>query len=64
LARFGRSQARRIATGSSGPGRLRFECGIYRQPHSKYAVCWRHAGRLRFRTVGSDLAERGVRGWH
>jgi hypothetical protein len=40
LARFGRSQARRIS------------------------VCWRHAGRLRFRTVGFDLAERGVRGWH
>jgi integrase len=43
--------------GSSGPGRVRVERGIYRQPNSKYAVCWRHAGRLRFRTVGFDLAE-------
>jgi hypothetical protein len=43
--------------GSSGPGRVRVERGIYRQPNGKYAVCWRHAGRLRFRTVGFDLAE-------
>jgi hypothetical protein len=42
--------------GSSG-GRGRVERGIYRQPNGKYAVCWRHAGRLRFRTVGFDLAE-------
>jgi integrase-like protein len=42
--------------GSSGPGRVRVERGIYRQPNRKYAVCWRHAGRLRFRTVGFDLA--------
>ena len=42
--------------GSSGPGRVRVERGIYRQPNGKYAVCWRHAGRLRFRTVGFDLA--------
>jgi hypothetical protein len=38
--------------GSSGPGRVRVERGIYRQPNGKYAVCWRHAGRLRFRSVG------------
>jgi hypothetical protein len=42
--------------GSSGPGRVRVERGIYRQPNGKYAVCWRHAGRLRFRTVGFDVA--------
>ncbi len=41
--------------GSSGPGRVRVERGIYRQRNGKYAVCWRHAGRLRFRTVGFDL---------
>jgi integrase len=41
--------------GPSGPGRVRVERGIYRQPNGKYAVCWRHAGRLRFRTVGFDL---------
>jgi integrase len=43
--------------GSSGPGRVRVERGIYRQPNGKFAVCWRHAGRLRFRTVGFDVAE-------
>ncbi len=43
--------------GSSGPGRVRVERGIYRQPNGKYAVCWRHADRLRFRTVGFDVAE-------
>jgi integrase len=43
--------------GSSGPSRVRVERGIYRQPNGKYAVCWRHAGRLRFRTIGFDLAE-------
>lgn len=43
--------------GSSGPGRVRVERGIYRQQNGKYAVCWRHAGRLRFRTVGFDVAE-------
>ena len=43
--------------GSSGPGRVRVERGIYRQPNGKYAVCWRHAGRLRFRTVGFDLTD-------
>jgi integrase len=36
--------------------RIRVERGIYRQPNGKYAVCWRHAGRLRFRTAGFDLA--------
>jgi integrase len=36
--------------------RIRVERGIYRQPNGKLAVCWRHAGRLRFRTVGFDLA--------
>ena len=43
--------------GSTTPGRVRVERGIYRQPNGKYAVCWRHAGRLRFRTVGFDLVE-------
>jgi integrase len=43
--------------GSSCPGRVRVERGVYRQPNGKYAVCWRHAGRLRFRTVGFDVAE-------
>jgi len=43
--------------GSSGPGRVRVERGIYRQPNGKYAVCWRPAARLRFRTVGFDLTE-------
>ena len=48
--------------GSSGPARVRVERGIYRQRNGKYAVCWRHAGRLRFRTAGFDLAaaRRGV----
>jgi integrase len=35
--------------------RIRVERGIYRQANGKYAVCCRHAGRLRFRTVGFDL---------
>jgi hypothetical protein len=43
--------------GSTGLSRVRVERGIYRQRNRKYAVCWRHAGRLRFRTVGSDVAE-------
>ncbi len=43
--------------GSTSPGRVRVERGIYRQPNGKYAVCWRHAGRLRFRTVGFDVVE-------
>jgi integrase len=42
--------------GSSSARRVRIERGIYRQPNGKYAVCWRHAGRLRFRTVGFDIA--------
>jgi len=42
--------------GSSSSGRVRVERGIYRQRNGKYAVCWRHAGRLRFRTVGFDVA--------
>jgi Phage integrase family len=42
--------------GSSSARRVRVEPGIYRQPNGKYAVCWRHAGRLRFRGVGFDLA--------
>jgi integrase len=42
--------------GSSSARRVRVERGIYRQPNGKYAVCWRHAGRLRFRTVGFDIA--------
>jgi hypothetical protein len=36
-------------------GRARVERGIYLQSNGKYAVCCRHAGRLRFRTVGGDL---------
>lgn len=35
--------------------RVRVERGVYRQPNGKYAVCFRHAGRLRFRTTGFDL---------
>lgn len=40
----------------SSPRRARVERGIYMQPNGKYAVCCRHAGKLRFRTVGFDLA--------
>jgi integrase len=43
--------------GSSSSRRIRVERGVYCQPNGKYAVCWRHAGRLRFRTVGFDLVE-------
>jgi hypothetical protein len=43
--------------GSSGPGRVRVERGIYRQRNGKYALCWRHAWRLGFRTIGFDVAE-------
>lgn len=43
--------------GSTSPSRAWVERGIYRQPNGKYAVCWRHAGRLRFRTVGFDLTD-------
>ena len=42
---------------ASGSSRARVERGIYLQPNGKYAMCCRHAGRLRFRTAGSDLAE-------
>jgi hypothetical protein len=35
--------------------RARVERGIYLQSNGKYAVCFRHAGRLRFRTIGFDL---------
>lgn len=38
-------------------GRTRVERGIYRQPNGKLAVCARRAGRLHFRTTGSDLGE-------
>jgi hypothetical protein len=37
------------------------ERGIYLQPNGKYAVCFRHAGRLRFRTVGFLAAARHER---
>src|SRR5215207_7926500 len=43
--------------GSRSGRRVRVERGIYIQPNGKYAVCWRQAGRLRFRTVGFELAE-------
>ena len=43
--------------GSATPGHVRVERGIYRQRNGNYAVCWRHVGRLRFRTVGFDVAE-------
>lgn len=42
---------------ASSPRRVRVERGIYLQPNGKYAVCCRRAGRLRFRTVGSDVGE-------
>ena len=42
---------------ASSDRRVRVERGIYLQPNGKYAVCCRHAGRLRFRTVGSDIGE-------
>jgi hypothetical protein len=41
---------------SSSSRRSRVERGIYVQSNGKYAVCCRHAGKLRFRTVGFDLA--------
>ena len=40
---------------SSTRRRVRVERGIYMQANGKYAVCCRHAGKLRFRTVGFDL---------
>lgn len=42
-------------TPSSCSRRVRVERGIYRQPNGKYAVCFRHARKLRFRTIGFDL---------
>jgi hypothetical protein len=41
---------------ASSSRRARVERGIYRQATGKYAVCFTHAGRLRFRTVGFDIA--------
>jgi hypothetical protein len=41
---------------ASSSRRVRVERGVYLQPNGKYAVCFRHAGRLRFRKVGFDLA--------
>jgi hypothetical protein len=41
---------------ASSSRRVRVERGVYLQPNGKYAVCFRHTGRLRFRTVGFDLA--------
>lgn len=41
---------------TKSPRRTRVERGIYRQPNGKYAICARHGGVLRFRTVGYDLA--------
>jgi len=43
--------------GSATPARVRVERGIYRQRNGKHAVCWRHAGRLRLRTVRFAVAE-------
>jgi hypothetical protein len=37
------------------PRRIRVERGIYRQPNGNFAVCARRAGRLHFRTAGTDL---------
>ncbi len=48
--------------GSSTSCRARVERGIYIQPNGKYAVGWRYASRLRFRTVGSNLAAAGRSG--
>jgi len=38
------------------PRRTRVERGIYRQANGNFAVCARRAGRLHFRTAGTDLA--------
>lgn len=38
------------------PRRTRVERGIYRQANGNFAVCARRAGRLHFRTVGTDLS--------
>lgn len=37
------------------PRRTRVERGIYRQPNGNFAVCARRAGRLHFRTAGTNL---------
>ena len=55
-ARDGVGEERQMPA-TSRPRRTRVERGIYRQPNGKYAVCARHAGQLRFRTVGYDLTE-------
>lgn len=44
-------------TAPTKAGRTRVERGIYRQPNGKLAVCARRAGRLHFRTAGTDLGE-------
>ena len=49
--------------GSTSPGRVWVERGIYRQPNGKFAVCWRHAGRLRFRPSAAISPRHGVSGW-
>ncbi|HKF83167.1 MAG TPA: site-specific integrase [Solirubrobacterales bacterium] len=45
-----------MAAGTTA-GRTRVERGIYRQPNGKLTVCARRAGRLHFRTAGTDLSE-------
>lgn len=40
----------------SKPPRTRVERGIYRQANGNFAICARRGGRLRFRTVDSNLA--------
>ena len=42
---------------ASCPRRVRVEREIYLQSNGKYAVCFKHAGGLRFRTIGLDLAD-------
>jgi hypothetical protein len=51
----------------TGWRRVRVERGIYLLPNGKYAVCCRRAGRLSYRTVGTDLAlvdPAGSTGWN
>jgi integrase len=40
---------------TESPRRTRVERGVYRQPNGNFAVCARRAGRLHFRTAGTDL---------
>lgn len=40
---------------ATGSLRVRVERGIYLQANGKYAVCFRHAGKLHFRTIGFHL---------